>query len=130
MIRPQYHFRPGPHGLRAWNVARLIRLAEELPVNDVALSEISEIDEFYWGNDPMKVRQVAEHAKLVVEADLALPILLCAEGRVMDGMHRIAKAWMVGRDAVPARRFELTPQPDFEDAEPERLGYDPADFVI
>ena len=39
-------------------------------------------------------------------ADLSFPVILAAEGRVMDGMHRIAKALLLGlgdhrRGAVP-----------------------------
>ncbi len=33
----QYHFRPGPQGLRAWDVHRLIALAESLPIEEVLL---------------------------------------------------------------------------------------------
>jgi len=35
-------------------------------------------------------RAVADHARLLAEADLRFPILLCANGRVMDGRHRVA----------------------------------------
>ena len=44
-LRRQYHFRPGPNGLRAWDVHRLIRLSRGLPVQAVPLADIAELDE-------------------------------------------------------------------------------------
>jgi hypothetical protein len=32
------------------------------------------------------------HLQLIDEADLAFPIILSADGSVMDGMHRVAKS--------------------------------------
>ena len=39
---------------------------------------------------------MAEHARRIQEADLAYPIILSADGRLMDGGHRLAKAWLRG----------------------------------
>ncbi len=130
MIRPQYHFRQGPDGLRAWNVARLIREARELPVTRVPLSEITEFDEAYWGKEALAVRDIADHAKLIASVDLSFPIILCADGRVMDGMHRVARAYAEGMTDIPAYRFRMTPKPDFVGVEPDDLSYDPVDFLI
>ena len=38
-----------------------------------------------------------EHIRLMEEADLSFPIILSATGAVMDGMHRVAKAALLGR---------------------------------
>ena len=51
MVRTQYHFRPGSEGLDAWDVARLIRLTADLPVVEVPLESISEVDTVYWFAD-------------------------------------------------------------------------------
>ena len=130
MIRPQYHFRPGPNGLRAWNVARLIRLSKNLPIQQFALQDLAEIDEAYWGTGNLTVRQVAEHALLMREADLSVPIIICAEGRVIDGMHRVAQALMLEHETIPAVQFRTTPEPDHENSDPNALSYDPKDFVV
>lgn len=126
-IRPQYHFRPIGDDLFIWDVRRLIALAEDLPVIQVPLAEISEIDETYWfsptGDQP-SVRAVADHAALIQAADLAYPILLCARGRVMDGMHRVARAYLDGAQDIAARRFEVTPPHDHVNMAPEALSYD------
>lgn len=55
---------------------------------------------------------MAEHARRIFDADLAYPVILCAEGRLMDGGHRLAKAWMEGREEIAAVRFPVTPEPD------------------
>jgi hypothetical protein len=124
-MRKQYHFRPGSHGLRAWDVDRLVVLAESLPVVEVALAEIRELDEAYWfdhGYAPT-CRAVAEHARLINEADLRFPIILSADGRVMDGMHRVAKALIEQRASLPAKRFVQDPEPDHVGIAPEDLPY-------
>jgi hypothetical protein len=33
----------------------------------------------------------------------------------MDGMHRIAKAWMLGQSTITAVQFERDPPPDTAD---------------
>lgn len=39
-MRKQYHFRPGPEGLRAWDVDRLVALTAPLPLVEVPVAEI------------------------------------------------------------------------------------------
>jgi hypothetical protein len=125
-IRPQYHFRPTPDGTLIWNVRRLIELAENLPIVDVALDRIQELDEPYWfeptGNAPT-CRAIATHMKLVADADLQFPVILCAQGRIMDGMHRVVKALNEGRSTIAAKTFTATPAHDFKDIDPGDLPY-------
>ncbi|WP_423455372.1 hypothetical protein [Ottowia sp. VDI28] len=127
-LRRQYHFRPGPQGLRAWDVHRLIRLAREqaLPVHEVALASIRELDEPYWfsheGQTPTP-RAIVEHVKLMDECSLDWPVILCANGRLMDGMHRAAQALRLGRTHVLAVRFAVDPAPDYVGVAPEDLPY-------
>jgi hypothetical protein len=124
-MRKQYHFRPGPNGLRAWDVDRLGMLAKELPVVAVQLSAIGELDTPYWfdhGYVPT-CRSIAEHARLINEADLNFPIILSSDGRVMDGMHRAAKAVMQGLNSIPAKQFTQDPEPDYVGVDPESLPY-------
>jgi hypothetical protein len=124
-MRKQYNFWPGADGLDAWDVDRLIRLSAGLPVAAVPLAQIAELDSDYWFKDGQAptVRAVVEHARLIDEADVAYPVILAAEGRVMDGMHRIAKALLMGRDAVEAVRFTVTPEPDHRGVRPQDLPY-------
>ncbi len=124
-LRPQYHFRPGPDGLRAWDIRRLIALTEELAIVQIPVSAIRELDEPYWFGDgiPPTCRDIAEHARLINEADLSFPVILSSDGRVMDGMHRAAKALLEGVASIPARQFIEDPAPDFVGVDPEDLPY-------
>jgi hypothetical protein len=124
-VRKQYHFWPGEHGLDAWDVDRLVELSRDLVPEDVPLAEITEIDSVYWftaGVEPT-VRAVVDHVRLIVEVDPSYPVILGPDGRVMDGMHRIARALLEGRSHVTAVRLPTLPEPDFRDCRPDDLPY-------
>lgn len=125
-LRRQYHFQPDDDGHRAWDVHRLIELAADLPVVDVRLDTI-DLDTNHWFDEfsPPTVRSVILHAELIDACDLSYPIILGADGRVMDGMHRIAKAVMQGRTTVPARQFTVDPEPDHRNCRAADLDYTP-----
>jgi hypothetical protein len=125
-VRKQYHFWPSQRGLMAWDVERLIRLSRHLPRKRVALAEIREVDEVYWFDDEDQrptCRAVLEHIRLIDETDLSFPIILGADGRVMDGMHRVAKALLEGRSDIEAVQFEADPEPDHVGRRPRDLPY-------
>ncbi len=126
MMRAQYHFRPGPHGLRAWDMRKIVAQAEHLPSHDVPLTEIAEIDEDWWfaeGGVPSP-RALTDHMAMVQQVDRAYPIILDAEGRLMDGMHRVVQALLAGDTMIKAIRLPRTPEPDFVGVAPEDLPYD------
>ncbi len=60
----------------------------------------------------------------MMAADLAYPILLDSAGRVMDGMHRVGKALLLGHSHIEARRFAVDPAPDYQGCDPDTLPYD------
>jgi hypothetical protein len=125
-MRKQYHCRRGTDGLDAWDVDRLIESSRHLPVEEVSLSGISELDSDYWfagSEESPTVRKVAEHAQLITAADLSYPVILGADGRVMDGMHRVCKALIEGRSTVPAVRLTVEPPPDYRSCRPDDLPY-------
>ena len=100
-------------------------LTKALSTIQVPLSTISELDKPYWfdhGYIPT-CRNIAEHARLINEADLAYPIILSSDGGVMDGMHRVAKAAMEGRKTISARQFSQDPEPDYVGVDPDDLPY-------
>ena len=129
-MRRQYHLRPGPRGLDAWDVHRLIRLSAGLPVIRVPVEGIGDLDTAYWalpGSGPPTVRDLVAHLRLVLDADLSHPVILGSDGRVMDGMHRIARALLEGRSEIAAVRFPEDPEPDHRDVHPRDLPYDDPD---
>jgi hypothetical protein len=105
---------------------RLVALSKNLPRIQVPLSEIRELDEPFWfGLDAQpRVRAIVEHARLIEAADLSFPIILSSDARVMDGMHRVAKAARLGRATVEAVRFSSDPTPDYVKVHPDQLPYD------
>jgi hypothetical protein len=126
-MRPQYHFRRSPKGLCAWNVRRLVELSRDLPRESVSLSAIRELDEPYWSNEGTQIltcREVVDHARLMLDSDLAFPVILSSDGRVMDGMHRICKALLENRTEIEAVRFVRDPAPDYTGLHPDDLPYD------
>lgn len=124
-MRKQYHFWPGVTGLDAWDVDRLIDLAAGLPVEELAIPDIDEIDSVYWFDEWQRptVRNVVDHFRLVQEVDLSYPIILGPDGRVMDGMHRVARALLDGRPTIRAVRLPIIPEPDYRDCRPDELPY-------
>ncbi|HMG27778.1 MAG TPA: hypothetical protein VKH36_13305 [Acidimicrobiia bacterium] len=125
-MRKQYHFWPGEDGLDAWDVDRLVELSKSLPVKQVPLESIDEIDSVYWFDDRRErptVRRVVDHARLIEDVDLSYPIILGSDGRVMDGMHRIAKALLEGRATIDAVQFQTHLEPDYRNCRPEDLPY-------
>lgn len=109
----------------AWDVTKLIVLTKDSKIEQVPLKEIGELNETYWfglGESPIAV-DIANHAKQIYEADLFYPIILCPEGRVMDGMHRVCKAYLEGLEHIPAVKLAVLHTPDYVGKQPDELPY-------
>lgn len=121
----QYHFWPGAGGMDAWDVDRLIELAADLPTQEVALDDLPEIDSEYWFDEQERptVRKIIEHFRRVDGVDPSCPVILGPGNRVMDGMHRVARALLDRRTAITARRFPELPEPDYRGCDPGELPY-------
>lgn len=124
-MRRQYHFRQVGQDTYIWDVYHLVERTKTFVIKKVALADIRELNEAYWFPDQFPTtQQIIEHFQLMQDADLSYPIILCAEGRVMDGMHRVAKASLLGYGDILAVQFEQTPEPDFINVDEEELDYD------
>jgi hypothetical protein len=126
-MRRQYFFKPADQGYDAWDVHRLVELSADLPVQQVRLGDLRELDTVYWfgaDGEPATVRILVRHMELVQRADLRYPVILGSEGQLMDGMHRVARALLEGRTTVTAVRFPDQPEPDFRSIRPQDLDYD------
>ena len=124
-MRRQHHLVPRGGGrFDAWDVRRLVPLARGLPVLEWPLAWLSEIDEPAWtdGAAP-RLGEVAAHMRLVQAVDPRHPIPLTAQGRILDGRHRVVRALLEGRTTIPAVRFDPTPEPDARDVTLAALGY-------
>lgn len=124
-LHQQYHFRKSERGLLAWDVLKLIELTKDFEVHQVPLTEIKELKETYWfglGAPPV-TEDIANHAKQIYEADTSYPIILCPEGKVMDGMHRVCKIFLESGKTVLAVRLVELHEPDYIGKEPHELPY-------
>ncbi len=125
-MRKQYHLRASAAGLLAWDIDQLIALTKNLTLVQIPLAHLAELDENYWystADTQPTCRSIAQHMRLVQAADLAFPIILCPEGKLLDGMHRAVKALLEEREFIAAYRLPYLPEPDFIGVAPEDLPY-------
>jgi hypothetical protein len=101
--------------MRFYRMHQFWELAESLPSKKVRLSELDGFDEVLWFGGPRNIlptcRAVAEHARDIYEADLSYPIILSPSGEVLDGWHRICKAFLQGLEELDA--VQLTTMPPY-----------------
>jgi hypothetical protein len=111
----QKHSRVTPAGRLVWFVERLWVLARDLPVRVVPLEQLAELDQDCWFGpmSPPTCRAVADHARRIFDADLRYPIILASDGGLMDGGHRVAKAYLLGHATISAVQFAIDPEPDY-----------------
>ncbi len=122
------HSRLTDRGRCFWNTQRLWDLVRDLPVQSVPLDSIAEFDQNCWfGPDTAPTcRAVTAHAKRIQDADLAHPVILAADGRLMDGGHRVSKAWLLGLTEIATVRFQTDPEPDWIEPLPATLPTPPS----
>lgn len=124
-MRKQYHFRKVENDTYIWDVDNLVAFTQHFKVKEIPLSNIQELEEAYWYPDTHPTTQdILEHMQLIQQADLTYPIILCSQGRLMDGMHRVGKAKVLGKDTISAVQFEIDPQADFINVDENDLIYD------
>ncbi len=131
LLRTQYHTRIVGLDTHTWDVHGLVQRSRGLPVISVPLSDIAEIKERWWYQDESDVptpQSIADHMALVQQADLTYPIILCSDGRLMDGMHRVVKALLQERQSIDAVRFDRTPDPDHINVDVATLPYPDIDI--
>ena len=112
---PEKHSRMTDRGRAVWLTERLWELARDLPVRRVPVGQIRELDLNCWfgAGEVPTCRAVAAHALRISRADLRYPIILSADGGLMDGGHRVCKALMLGHTEVAAVQFDQDPEPDY-----------------
>jgi hypothetical protein len=102
-------------GRRVWRVTSLIERAKGLEPFDLPLVALFSGSEVF---DPIRsAYDLALHMKRALAADMDYPVILDAEGFVMDGWHRITRALVEGQGTVKAVRFDETPPCDYTEAE-------------
>lgn len=90
--------------------------AEGKPQISVAVEDLNILDAVVWFGGPKDVkptiRRIAEHARDIFNADLSYPIITTRSGEVLDGAHRIARAYIDGLHRIAAVLLDDWPPPD------------------
>jgi hypothetical protein len=115
---PEKHSHTIPEGRGYWLTENLWAAAAQLPVKRVRIDDVAEFNRDCWFGDrhAASIRNVAEHARRISDADLTHPIILSSDGRLLDGGHRLAKAYLAGQVEVLAVQFDKDPDPDWVEA--------------
>jgi len=108
---------PRPDGRTPyWTMRTIWAAAEGKPAVAVAIDDLNILDAVVWFGGPNNVeptiRRVAERASDIFNADLSYPIIMTRSGDVLDGAHRIAKAYLQGERTITAVVIDDYPPPD------------------
>lgn len=98
-------------GQKRWRVSRLIYLSHELEPFDIPLKHLCVYNQY---PDIRSFFDYIQEIDRTLKADLEYPIILDHEGYIMDGRHRLAKAFLEGHETIKAVRFDETPPPCYE----------------
>ena len=100
-----------------WRIEGLWVSAQCLPVERVSPQSLTHFldppQSSWYESEAPTVWDFMEHAKRIYEADLSYPIILSAEGYLMDGRHRLAKAVLFDLKEIAVVRFPQNPKPDW-----------------
>jgi hypothetical protein len=101
-----------------WNVPMLWAAAAKAVASGAAriqfrpLRELPRFEALSWSKGPITEEELDEHLERIRIADLELPIILSANGDIMDGLHRLAKAILMHHESIKVIQFSMTPPPD------------------
>ena len=99
-----------------WRVEELIDACRDLPVRKMLVSDLLSlvINGTWFGPDEkVTISKVYSHIRRILSVDLTFPIILSADGRVMDGSHRIVAASIRGIENVDVVQFNQDPMPGY-----------------
>jgi len=107
-----------------WEVDKLVKLSEHYLPKEIMIESIDELDENYWfqeDEDKPSVREIAKHIEYAKKTSFKYPVILSSDGKVMDGMHRILKALMTGKETIKVIQFLEDPEPDHKNKKLSKL---------
>lgn len=100
-----------------WNDETLWKVAETKTSVEV------DVREYLWEDlnwNMSKLKDIAYEIALIKKADLSYPIILDTDGKVLDGCHRIVKAYLDGIYKIKAVTIDVDndlPKPDYDEWE-------------
>ena len=96
---------------KVWTVTNLIARAKDLEPFDLSLAAIYSGTEVWT---PVgSAYGIAHHVRRALDVNTEYPIILCQQGFIMDGWHRVLRALIDGKTTIKAVRFVETPPYDY-----------------
>jgi hypothetical protein len=96
---------------KVWTVTNLIARAKDLEPFDLPLAAIYSGTEVWT---PVgSAYGIAHHVRRALDVNTEYPIILCRQGFIMDGWHRVLRALIDGKTTIKAVRFVETPPYDY-----------------
>ena len=99
-----------------WRVEELIEACRDLPVREMLVSDLLPLiinGSWFGPGEKVTIGKVLSHVRRLLSVDLRFPVILSANGRVMDGSHRIIAASVKGIEAVDVVQFNQDPMPGY-----------------
>ncbi len=99
-----------------WKVEDLWEHAKTLPVEFIPVETLVEqLQGTCWteGEDDVTPEWVLGHTRRILKSDLDYPILVDENNIIVDGVHRLCKAVLEGKEVVKVQRFQRLPEPLF-----------------
>ena len=100
-----------------WRVDDLWELAANIPVEYVPIKHLTEqLNGTCWTEgekDDVTPQWVLGHTRRILNADLKYPILVDEKNIILDGIHRLCKAVIEGREDIAVQRIVTMPEPFF-----------------
>lgn len=98
-------------GERVWSVTNLIARAKDLAPFDLPLAAIYSGTQVWTPTG--SAYGIAFHVRRALDVNIDYPVILCQEGFIMDGWHRVLRALIDGKSTIKAVRFDVTPPHDY-----------------
>lgn len=103
---------------REYDVNKLFELAKDIPEEEVDLADyVDQLKDYVWteGDSEKKIRPIdidesSEHWQRMLDADLDYPILIGPNNEIMDGYHRLARAFFLRKPKIKIQKFDHWPR--------------------
>jgi len=99
-----------------WYAETLWTAATGAPIVEIEVASIAILDEVVWFDSAKNIlptiRNIVERMQTIQESDLTFPIIKIRDGDILDGAHRIAKAYINKQKFIRAALLEKYPVHD------------------
>lgn len=96
-----------------WKVESIWQACVNLPTQERAVETLIPLLNkiAWWEHSKPSAWDCVLHARRMLDVDMSFPIVLDNKGRLLDGGHRLAKAWLTGMDTIKCYQILNMPEP-------------------